>query len=141
MTDYVNQEMQSYGEKIRRRKIMPYRRFTKMIINHFLSLKPSIPKGPSSGLHTIKDDGVISRLKFVIIGDDFQEYGHAIPNTMLTEDIKQTEAYQTFMKYSTYMIPPKKSRDKGSQGKKSTATLKPANVKVSNESDPEPVKR
>nr|GEX23103.1 hypothetical protein [Tanacetum cinerariifolium]GEY34547.1 hypothetical protein [Tanacetum cinerariifolium] len=128
-------------EKMRRCEIMPYPGFTKIIINHFLLLKPSIPKGPSSGLHTIKDDGVISRLKFVIIGDDFQEYGHAIPNIMLTEDIKQTEAYQTFMKYSTYMIPPKKSRDKGSQGKKSNTTLKPTNVKVSDESNPEPAKR
>ncbi|GKC63188.1 hypothetical protein Tco_1095786, partial [Tanacetum coccineum] len=36
--------------KLRRREIMPYPRFTKIIINHFLSLNPSIPKGPSSGL-------------------------------------------------------------------------------------------
>ncbi|GJT95278.1 hypothetical protein Tco_1090796 [Tanacetum coccineum] len=47
---------------------MPYPRFTKIIINHFLSLNPFIPKGPSSVLHTIKDDGVISRMKFVRIG-------------------------------------------------------------------------
>ncbi|GJX88699.1 hypothetical protein Tco_0340713 [Tanacetum coccineum] len=55
-------------EKLSRREIMLYPRFTKIIINHFLSLNPSIPKGPSSGLHTIKIDGVISRLKFVRIG-------------------------------------------------------------------------
>ncbi|GJS66803.1 hypothetical protein Tco_0681367 [Tanacetum coccineum] len=54
--------------KLRRREIMPYLGFTKIIINHFLSLNPFIPKGSSSGLHTIKDDGVISRLKFVRIG-------------------------------------------------------------------------
>nr|GEU63248.1 retrovirus-related Pol polyprotein from transposon TNT 1-94 [Tanacetum cinerariifolium] len=47
---------------MRRREIIPYPRFTKIIINHFLSLNPSIPKRPSSGLHTIKDDGVISIL-------------------------------------------------------------------------------
>nr|GEZ16606.1 hypothetical protein [Tanacetum cinerariifolium] len=75
-------------EKLRRRELMPYLRFTKIIINHILLLNPSIPKGPSSGLHTIKYDGVISRLKFVRIGEDFQEYGRAIPDTMLTEDIK-----------------------------------------------------
>ncbi|GJU37354.1 hypothetical protein Tco_1185708 [Tanacetum coccineum] len=66
-------------------------------------------KGPSSGLHTIKDDGVISRFKFVRIGEDFQEYGLAILETMLTEEIKHSEAYQTFIKYSTCLIPPKKS--------------------------------
>ncbi|GJX57206.1 hypothetical protein Tco_0287103 [Tanacetum coccineum] len=104
--------------KLRRREIMPCPRFTKIIINHFLSLNPSIPKGPSSGLHTIKDDGIISRLKFVRI-----------------------EAYQTFIKYSTGLIPPKKSRGKGSQGKKSAVTQKPASVEVSDECDPGPTKR
>nr|GEX07044.1 hypothetical protein [Tanacetum cinerariifolium] len=83
--------------------------FTKIIINHFLLLNHSVPKGPRFALHTIKNDGVINRLKFVRIGEDFQEYGRAIPNTMLTEDIKQTEAYQTFIKYSTGLIPLNKS--------------------------------
>ncbi|GKF68188.1 hypothetical protein Tco_0197867, partial [Tanacetum coccineum] len=99
--------------KLRRREIMPYPRFIKIIINHFLSLNPSIPKGPRSGMHTIKDDGVISRLKFIRISEDFQEYGRAIPDTMLTKDIKQTEAYQTFIKYSTGLVPPKKAEVKG----------------------------
>ncbi|GJQ96993.1 hypothetical protein Tco_0008132 [Tanacetum coccineum] len=102
---------------MRRCEIIPYPKFTKIIINHYLSLNPSIPKGPSSGLYTIKDDGVISKMKLVRIGEDFQEYGRAILDTMLTEVTKQTEAYQTFIKYSTGLIPPKKSRGKGSQGK------------------------
>ncbi|GJU06340.1 hypothetical protein Tco_1122770 [Tanacetum coccineum] len=127
--------------KLRRSEIMPYLRFTKIIINHFLLLNPSIPKGPSSSIHTIKDDGLIRRLKFVRIGKDFQEYGRAIPETMVTEGIKKSEAYRTFVKYSTVLIPPKKSRGKGSEGKKSVVTLKPISVKVSDESDPEPAKR
>ncbi|GJR93662.1 hypothetical protein Tco_0265836, partial [Tanacetum coccineum] len=130
-----------YGQaKLRRREIKPYPRFTKIIINYFHSLNPSIPKGPSSGLHTIMDDRVISRFKFVIIGEDFQEYGLAILETMLTEEIKHSEAYQTFIKYSTCLIPPKKSRGKGSQGKKTAVTPKHASVEVSDESDPEPAK-
>ncbi|GKC01744.1 hypothetical protein Tco_0987880 [Tanacetum coccineum] len=99
--------------KLRRREIMPYPRFIKIIINHFLSLNPSIHKGPSSSMHTIKDDRVISRLKFVRIGEDFQEYGRAILETI----------------------------GKGSQGKKSAVTPKPASVEVSDESNPEHVKR
>ncbi|GKB46861.1 hypothetical protein Tco_0897614, partial [Tanacetum coccineum] len=81
------------------------------------------------------------QLKFVRIGEDFQEYGLAIPNTMLTDEIKQSETYQTFIKYSTGLIPPKKSRGKGSQGKKLAVTPKPASVEVCDESDPEPAKR
>ncbi|GJZ28934.1 retrovirus-related pol polyprotein from transposon TNT 1-94 [Tanacetum coccineum] len=68
------------------------------------------------------DDGVIQRLKFVNKGEDFQEYGRAIPDTMLTDEIKQSKAYQAFIAYSTGLIPPKKTRGKGSQGKKQTVT-------------------
>ncbi|GJW23708.1 hypothetical protein Tco_0034330 [Tanacetum coccineum] len=87
--------------KLRRCEIMPYPRFTKIIIYHFLSLHKSIPKGLSSGLNTIKDDGVIQRLKFM-----------------------NKEAYQAFIAYSTCLIPPKKTGGKGSQGKKQTITQK-----------------
>nr|GEU40704.1 retrovirus-related Pol polyprotein from transposon TNT 1-94 [Tanacetum cinerariifolium] len=90
--------------------------------------------------HTIKDDGIICRLKFVRIGKDYQEYGLYIPKTMLTEAIKQLESYQMFIKYSTSQIPPKKSRGKGSQRKK-TADDSQETVDVSEESEPEPVKR
>ncbi|GKD62666.1 hypothetical protein Tco_1300175 [Tanacetum coccineum] len=110
--------------KLRIRKIMPYPRFIKIIVNHFLSLHKSIPKGYRSGLNTIKDDGVIQRLKFVNKGEDFQEYGRAIPDTMLTDDINESEAYKAFIAYSTGSIPPKKTRGKWSQGKKQTVTPK-----------------
>nr|GEY03575.1 reverse transcriptase [Tanacetum cinerariifolium] len=145
MTDYVNQEFLSCGPvrqaKLRRREIMPYPRFTKIIINHFLSLNPSISKGPSSSLHIIKDDEVISRLKFIRIGEDFQEYGRAIPETMLTEGIKQLKAYQTFIKYSIGLISLNKSRGKGSQVNKSDVTPKPTSVEAFDEYDLKPAKR
>ncbi|GKA19908.1 hypothetical protein Tco_0699823 [Tanacetum coccineum] len=80
--------------KKRIREIMPYPRFTKVIINHFLSIHSSIPKEIPSGLHTIKDDDVLSRMKFISIGEDVQEYIRAIPDAMLTDDIKQSETYQ-----------------------------------------------
>ncbi|GKB95020.1 hypothetical protein Tco_0981157 [Tanacetum coccineum] len=78
----------------------------------------------------------ISRLKFVRIGEDYQEYGLPIPNMMLNNAIKQSESYQMFLKYSTSQIPPKKSRGKGSQGKKSADTPV-TDVDVSEESDSE----
>ncbi|GKF34197.1 hypothetical protein Tco_0107397 [Tanacetum coccineum] len=46
-----------------------------------------------------------------------------------------------FIKYSTGLIPPKKSRGKGSQGKKVVVSPKPASVKVSDEYDSEPARR
>ncbi|GJR09062.1 hypothetical protein Tco_0791714 [Tanacetum coccineum] len=96
-------------EKKSRRENMPYPRFT-------------------------KDDGVVSRLKFVRMGEDFQQYGLAIPATMLNNEIIQSESYKMFIMYSTGQIPPKKSRGKGSQGKK-TADTTEESVEVSDESD------
>ncbi|GJT09771.1 hypothetical protein Tco_0856813 [Tanacetum coccineum] len=50
---------------------------------------------------------------------------------MLTDEIKQSEAYKEFISYSTGSIPPKKSR----------VTSKPTCVDESDESDGEPAKR
>ncbi|GJT37674.1 hypothetical protein Tco_0937539 [Tanacetum coccineum] len=75
--------------------------------------------------------------KFVRIGEDYQEYGLSIPETMLTKAIKQSESYQMFIKYSTSQIPLKKSKGKGSQRKK-TADDSQETVDVSKESEPEP---
>ncbi|GKD65190.1 hypothetical protein Tco_1307298 [Tanacetum coccineum] len=86
---------------------------------------------------TIKDDGIVSRLKFVRISEDYQEYGLPIPDVMLTDAIKCSESYKMFIKYSTNQIPPKKSRGKGSKCKK-TAEESQETVDVSKESEPEP---
>ncbi|GKD31488.1 hypothetical protein Tco_1242266 [Tanacetum coccineum] len=88
-------------EKRSRRENMPYPRFTKIIINHFLKQHKSLTNLNYQHYHTIKDDGIVSRLKFVRIGEDYQEYGLPIPETMLTEVIKQSETYHMFIKYST----------------------------------------
>ncbi|GJS29378.1 hypothetical protein Tco_0489998 [Tanacetum coccineum] len=45
------------------------------------------------------------------ISEDFQEYRLLILENIPTEGIKQSESYQMFIKYSTSLIPPKKSRD------------------------------
>nr|GEU92868.1 retrotransposon protein, putative, unclassified [Tanacetum cinerariifolium] len=110
--------------KLGRRKIMPYLRFTKLIINHFLSQHKSLAKLKHLYINTIKDDGVLNKLKFAKTGEEFQEYGRAIPDTMLNEDIKQSKAYQTFLYLSTSLIPPKKTKGKGSKRKKQAVTPK-----------------
>nr|GEW39275.1 hypothetical protein [Tanacetum cinerariifolium] len=58
------------------------------------------------------------RLKFIGKGEETQEYGLAIPDTMLTEENKNSEAYLTFLAISTGIIPPNKRRGKGAKGKR-----------------------
>ncbi|GJW53181.1 hypothetical protein Tco_0097266 [Tanacetum coccineum] len=127
-------------EKKSRRENMPYPRFTKVIIDYFLSKHKSLKKLKFQHFHTIKDDGVVSRLKFVRMGEDVQQYGLAIPATMLNKEIMQSESYKRFILYSTGQIPPKKSRGKGSQGKKSADPTEES-VDMSDESEPEPLIR
>ncbi|GJV82208.1 hypothetical protein Tco_1518078 [Tanacetum coccineum] len=126
-------------EKRSRRENMPFPRFTKVIINHFLKQHNFISNLMYQHYHIIKDDGIVCRLKFVRIGEDYQEYGLLIPETMLTKAIKQSKSYQMFIKYSTSQIPPKKSKGKRSQGKK-TADTHEVDVVVSEEFDPEPAR-
>ncbi|GJX21835.1 hypothetical protein Tco_0226280 [Tanacetum coccineum] len=98
---------------------MPYPRFTKIIINHFLKQHRPLTNLNYKHYYTIKDDGIVSRLKFIRIGEDYQEYGLPIPDVMLTDAIKHSKSYQMFIKYSTNQIPTKKSRGKA---KKKTAS-------------------
>ncbi|GKG42560.1 hypothetical protein Tco_0476858, partial [Tanacetum coccineum] len=65
------------------------------------------------------------------------EYGLPIPDVMLTNAIKRSKSYQMFIKYSTNQIHPKKSRGKGSKGKKTTDESQEI-VNASEESEPEP---
>nr|GEY64089.1 hypothetical protein [Tanacetum cinerariifolium]GEZ24378.1 hypothetical protein [Tanacetum cinerariifolium]GEZ24397.1 hypothetical protein [Tanacetum cinerariifolium] len=127
-------------DKRSRRENMPFPRFTKVVINYFLKRHNSLSNLKYQYYHTIKDDGIVSRLNFVRICKDYQEYGLLIPETMLTEAIKQSKSYQMFIKYFTIQIPPKKRKCKGSQGKKTTDTHV-ADGDVSKESDLEPPKR
>ncbi|GKD39634.1 hypothetical protein Tco_1259841 [Tanacetum coccineum] len=125
-------------EKRPRRENMPYPRFTKIIINHFLKQHKSLINFNHKHYHTIKDDGIISRLKFVRICEDYQEYGHPIPDVMLTDAINHSESYQMFIKYSTNQIPPKKSKESGPEpkpAKKKTASKRVVKKKVTLSAD------
>nr|GEX11021.1 hypothetical protein [Tanacetum cinerariifolium] len=123
-------------ERKSRRETIPFPRFTKVIINHFLSQHKSLSNLKFQHYHIIKDDGNINKLKFFRIGEDYQEYGLLIPDMMLNDAIKQSKSYQMFLKYATGQIPPKNSRGKGSQWKKTADTLV-ADVDVSKESNSE----
>ncbi|GKE68636.1 hypothetical protein Tco_1526708 [Tanacetum coccineum] len=94
---------------------MPFPQFTKVIINHFLKQHNSLSNLKYQHDHTIKDDGIVCRLKLVRI------------------DIQQVFYWSDS---------PKKSRGKGSQRKK-TVDDSQETVDVSKESKPErePVKR
>ncbi|GJR32500.1 hypothetical protein Tco_1108732 [Tanacetum coccineum] len=59
--------------EVKRRELMPYPWFTKVIIQHFMSKHKSISKREGSKYHITKEDGLLERLKFISKGRAVKE--------------------------------------------------------------------
>nr|GEX36996.1 hypothetical protein [Tanacetum cinerariifolium] len=93
-----------------RKENMPYPRFTKVIIDHFISKDNTISMRNKINLHTSSDDTLLGTLKFVSKIEDYHIYGVMIPDRMINDDIKLSKAYKTYLDYATGKVPPKKAR-------------------------------
>ncbi|GKC79925.1 hypothetical protein Tco_1130699, partial [Tanacetum coccineum] len=93
-----------------RKENMPYPRFTKVIINHFISKDKTISIRNMINLHTIRDDSLLGTLKFVSKTEDYQKYGAQIPKEMINQDIKDSKAYKTYLDFAIGKATPKKAR-------------------------------
>nr|GEU33847.1 hypothetical protein [Tanacetum cinerariifolium] len=89
---------------------MPYPRFTKVIINYFISKDKTISMRNKINLHTICDDSLLGTLKFVSKTQDYQQYGALIPDDMINQNIKDSRAYKTYYDFATRKVPPRKAR-------------------------------
>ncbi|GJZ37331.1 hypothetical protein Tco_0583522 [Tanacetum coccineum] len=89
---------------------MPYPRFTKVIINHFISKDKTISMRNMINLHTVRDDFLLGTLKFVSKTKDYQKYGAVIPDGMINQGIKASKAYKTYHDFATGKVAPKKAR-------------------------------
>ncbi|GKD90057.1 hypothetical protein Tco_1365564 [Tanacetum coccineum] len=93
-----------------RKENMPYPRFTKVIISHFISKDKIISMRNMINLHTIQDDSLLGTLKFVSKTQDYQMYGALIPEEMINQDIKNSKSYTTYLAFATGKPTPKKER-------------------------------
>ncbi|GJW31867.1 reverse transcriptase domain-containing protein [Tanacetum coccineum] len=116
-----------------RKEHMPYLRFTKVIINHFISKDKKISLRNRINLHTIRDDSLLGTLKFVSKTQDYQKYGAPIPDDIINQDIKDSTAYKTYYDFATGNVPLGKAR----KYKKVASPLR----KLSPVKEAEPVKK
>ncbi|GKE28282.1 hypothetical protein Tco_1443666 [Tanacetum coccineum] len=93
-----------------RKEHMPYLRFTKVIINHFISKDKTISMRNRINIHTIHDDSLLGTLKFVSKTEDYHKYRALIPDGMINQDIKDSKAYKTYYDFATRKATPKKAR-------------------------------
>ncbi|GJS68225.1 retrovirus-related pol polyprotein from transposon TNT 1-94 [Tanacetum coccineum] len=89
---------------------MPYPRFTKIIINHFISQNKSISMRNKINLHTVRDDSLLGTLKYVSKTEEHQVYGAAILKEMINEYILNFTPYKTYYAYASGAKEPKKAR-------------------------------
>ncbi|GJS41379.1 hypothetical protein Tco_0566422 [Tanacetum coccineum] len=87
---------------------MPYPRFTKVIISHFISKDKTISMRNMIILPTIHDDTLLGTLKFVSKIHDCQQYGALIPDDMINQDIKDSKAYKTYYDFTRKFKPSRK---------------------------------
>ncbi|GKB88930.1 hypothetical protein Tco_0961202 [Tanacetum coccineum] len=93
-----------------RKEHMPYPRFTKVIINHFISKDKTISMRNMINLYIIHDDSLLGTLKFVSKTQDHQQYGALIPDDMINQDIKDSTTYKTYYDVATRKVSPRKVR-------------------------------
>nr|GEX04884.1 hypothetical protein [Tanacetum cinerariifolium] len=112
---------------------MYYPRFTKVIIHHFMSkdpsiprrnkvnwhyvrddhmfstikLDPSIPRRNKVNWHYVRDDHMFSTIKLVSRHQNTQQFGALLPIELTNDDIRNSNAYKEYYAVSIGVAPPK----------------------------------
>nr|GFB26690.1 hypothetical protein [Tanacetum cinerariifolium]GFC29642.1 hypothetical protein [Tanacetum cinerariifolium] len=86
---------------------MYYPRFTKVIINYFMTRKPSISRRNRINWHYVRDDVLFSTIKVVSRHQTTQQYGVILTIELTTDDIKNSKAYKEYYAYATGEASPK----------------------------------
>ncbi|GJW45070.1 hypothetical protein Tco_0073869, partial [Tanacetum coccineum] len=81
--------------------LIPYPRFTMIIVDHFMTENPDIPKRLHEHYHRVANDEVVKSI--FNSGKNKESHGMKIPGWILTEEMKLTAHYQ--MTLSAHRIP------------------------------------
>ncbi|GKC95416.1 hypothetical protein Tco_1160858, partial [Tanacetum coccineum] len=121
---------------LKKNKDMYYPRFTKVIINHFMSKDQSIPRRNKVDWHMAKDDPILTIMRFIPKHKTVQKYDAILPDTVTNQAMKESDAYKTYYDLATgkMILKPKYVRrstrekteqaPKASPGKRLKATAK-----------------
>nr|GEV39239.1 hypothetical protein [Tanacetum cinerariifolium] len=123
---------------------MYYPRFTKLIIHHFMSKDPSIPRrnkinwhyDPSIprrnkiNWHYVRDDSIFLMIKVVSGYQNTQQYGTILPIELTNDEIRNTKAYKEYYAFATREVAPKPkaSARKKRSGSDTSITLPTATI-------------
>nr|GEU35863.1 hypothetical protein [Tanacetum cinerariifolium]GEZ49910.1 hypothetical protein [Tanacetum cinerariifolium] len=91
----------------KKRNEIYYPRFTKVIIHHFMSNNPSIPRKNKVNWHYVRDDHIFTTIKLVSRHQNTQQFSALLPIELTNEDIKKSNAYKEYYAVATGATPPK----------------------------------
>ncbi|GJR99893.1 hypothetical protein Tco_0316402 [Tanacetum coccineum] len=95
------------NKNVKRSNEMYYPRFTKVIINFFMTKDQSIPRRNKINWHFARDDPMFTTIKVVSRHEDTQLYGAILPNELTNEAIKDSESYKEYYAIASGAEPPK----------------------------------
>nr|GFB41406.1 hypothetical protein [Tanacetum cinerariifolium] len=80
---------------------MYYLWFTKVIIHHFMSKYPSIPRRNKVNWHYVRDDHMFSTIKLVSRHQNTQQFGALLPIELTNEEIRNSNDYKEYYAVAT----------------------------------------
>ncbi|GJW37192.1 hypothetical protein Tco_0060112 [Tanacetum coccineum] len=80
---------------------MYYPRFTKVIINHFMSKDQSIPRRNKVDWLMANNDPILTIMRFIPKHETIQKYGAIISDTLTNQAMKESDAYKTYHDFAT----------------------------------------
>ncbi|GJW52811.1 hypothetical protein Tco_0096896, partial [Tanacetum coccineum] len=108
---------------------MYYPRFTKVIVNFFMSKDQSNPKRNRVNWHFARDDPMFTTIKVVSRHEGTQLHGAILPDELTNEAIKDSESYKEYYAIALGAKPPKTKARIKKKLKTSKKEAKPAKKK------------
>ncbi|GJX35393.1 hypothetical protein Tco_0246950 [Tanacetum coccineum] len=117
------------NKESRKNKYMFYLRFTKVIINHFMSQDQSIPRRNKVDWHMANDDLILINMRFIPQHEVVQRYDAILLDYLTNLTMKESEAYKTYLNLATGKVQPKLKYVRRSSRTKTDEVPKPSSSK------------
>ncbi|GKE29125.1 hypothetical protein Tco_1444509 [Tanacetum coccineum] len=117
------------NKNVKRSNEIYYPRFTKVIVNFFMTKDSSIPRRNKVNWHFARDDPMFTTIKVVSSHEDTQLYGAILPDELTNEAIKDFESYKEYYAIASGFEPPKIKETKAAKPAKKKQTAKTSKAK------------
>nr|GEZ84623.1 hypothetical protein [Tanacetum cinerariifolium] len=104
---------------------MYYLRFTKVIINFFITKDPSDPRRNKVNWHYVRDDQMLTTIKLVSRHQNTQQFDAILPFELTNEDIKKSASYKEYYAIVLGAAPPKMKASMRKTQSNSDTTMPP----------------